>query len=100
MKPIEDRVEISIDFPDKFYRGAFEGESRYDARAEGDGLVMHFERGGDEKRSVSVHLHHNVLAGLLTAWAESLKDADPVDKRHAADLKSALHAVEKALGRK
>ena len=47
MKPIEDRVEISIDFPDKFYRGTFEGESRYDARAEGDGLVMHFERGGD-----------------------------------------------------
>ena len=46
MKPIEDRVEISIDFPDKFYRGAFEGESRYDAQAEGDGLVMHFERGG------------------------------------------------------
>ena len=80
MKPIEDRVEISIDFPDKFYRGAFEGESRYDAQAEGDGL------------------HHNVLAGLLTAWAESLKDADPVDRRNAADLKSALHAVEKALG--
>lgn len=98
MKPIEDRVEISIDFPDKFYRGAFEGESRYDAQAEGDGLVMHFERGGDEKRSVSVHLHHNVLAGLLTAWAESLKDADPVDRRNADDLKSALHAVEKALG--
>lgn len=98
MKPIEDRVEISIDFPDKFYRGAFEGESRYDAQAEGDGLVMHFERGGDEKRSVSVHLHHNVLAGLLTAWAESLKDADPVDRRNAADLISALHAVEKALG--
>lgn len=98
MKPIEDRVEISIDFPDKFYRGAFEGESRYDAQAEGDGLVMHFERGGDEKRSVAVHLHHNVLAGLLTAWAESLKDAESIDKSHAADLKAALHAVEKALG--
>ena len=98
MKPIEDRVEVSIDFPDKFYRGAFEGESRYDAQAEGDGLVMHFERHGDEKRSVAVHLHHNVLAGLLTAWAESLKDAEPVDKGHAADLKSALRAVEKALG--
>lgn len=97
MKPIEDRVEVSIDFPDKFYRGAFEGESRYDAQAEGDGLVMHFERGGDEKRSVAIHLHHNVLAGVLTAWAESLKDAKPVDERHATELKSALRAVEKAL---
>lgn len=98
MKPIEDRVEISIDFPDKFYRGTFEGESRYDARAEGDGLVMHFERGGDGKRSVSVHLHHNVLAGLLIAWAESLTEASPVDTRHATDIRSALRAVEKALG--
>ena len=97
MKPIEDRVEVSIDFPDKFYRGAFEGESRYDAQAEGDGLVMDSERGGDEKRSVAVHLHHNVLAGLLTAWAESLKDGPPVDKAHAAELKSALRAVEGAL---
>lgn len=97
MKPIEDRVEVSIDFPDKFYRGAFEGESRYDAQAEGDGLVMHFERSGDEKRAVAIHLHHNVLAGLLTAWAESLKGADPIDTGHATDLKAALRAVEKAL---
>lgn len=97
MKPIEDRVEISIDFPDKFYRGAFEGESRYDAQAEGDGLVMHFERGGDEKRAVAIHLHHNVLAGLLTAWADSLKDVHPVDETHATNLKDALRAVEKAL---
>lgn len=97
MRPIEDRVEISIDFPDKFYRGSFEQESRYDAVAEGDGLVMHFERGGDEKRSVSVHLHHNVLAGLLTAWAESLKNAEPMDEMHAADMKAALKAVEDRL---
>lgn len=97
MRPIEDKVEVSIDFPDKFYKGAFEGESRYDAAAEGDGLVMHFERLGDEKRMVSLHLHHNVLAGVLTAWAESLKDAEPMDKRHANDLKAALKIVEKAL---
>lgn len=99
MRPIEDKVEISIDFPEKFYRGAFEQESRYDAVVEGEGLLMRFERGGDEKRSVSLHLHHNVLAGLLAAWAESLKNTDPMDREHAADLKAALKAVEKQLGR-
>lgn len=97
MRPIEDKVEISIDFPEKFYRGAFEQESRYDAVAEGDGLLMHFERSGDEKRSVSIHLHHNVLAGLLAAWADSLKEAEPMDRSHAADMKAALKAVEKQL---
>lgn len=98
MRPIEDKVEISIDFPDKFYKGAFEQESRYGAVAEGDGLLMRFERSGDEKRSVSVHLHHNVLAGLLTAWADSLKTSEPMDKRHAAGMKAALKAVENQLG--
>jgi len=98
MRPIEDKVELSIDFPEKFYRGAFEQESRYDATAEGDGLLMRFERGGDEKRSVSLHLHHYVLAGLLMAWADSLKSAPPIDKPHAAELKTALKAVEKRLG--
>ena len=97
MRPIEDRVEVSIDFPEKFYRGAFEQESGYDAVTEGDGLLMHFERGGDEKRSVSIHLHHNVLAGLLTAWADSLKNSEPMEKGHAADMKAALKAVEKQL---
>jgi len=97
MRPIEDRVEISIDFPDKFYRGAFEQESRYEAVVEGDGLLMHFERSGDEKRSVSIHPHHNVLAGLLTAWADSLKEAEPMDKGHRAGMKAALKAVEKQL---
>jgi hypothetical protein len=98
MHPIEDKVEVSIDFPDKFYKGAFEGESRYDAIAEGDGLLIRLERGGEEKRAVSIHLHHYVLAGMLTSWADSLKDADKMDKMHASELKSALKAVEKALG--
>ncbi|MGB0629672.1 MAG: hypothetical protein ACPGRZ_03170 [Alphaproteobacteria bacterium] len=97
MHPIEDKVEVSIDFPDKFYRGAFERESRYAAEAEDDGLLIRLERGGDEKRSVSLHLHHYVLAGILRSWAESLEENPIADKEHAKDLKDALKTVEKHL---
>ena len=97
MNPIEDKVEVSIDFPDKFYRGLFEGESHYSAVAEDDGLLIKLERGGDEKRAVSLHLHHYVLAGMLQSWAESLEENPISDAAHAKDLKDALKAVEKHL---
>jgi len=100
MHPIEDKAEVSIDFPDKFYMGKFEQESFYEARAEGDGLAFRLVREGEEKRAVSVHLHHYVLAGILSDWAASLRDAEPVDRAHAKELTDALKAVEKALARR
>ncbi len=100
MQPITDKAEVSIDFPDKFYIGSFERESSYEAKAEGDGLYFRLTRDGDEKRAVGVHLHHNVLAGILADWAETLQDQPPVDRAHAKELIDALKKVEKALARR
>ena len=100
MQPIEDKAEVSVDFPDKFYVGSFEGESSYEARAEGDGLVFRLIREGAEKRAVAVHLHHYLLAGILSEWADSLAHVPPIDRQHAKELIDALKKVEKALGRK
>lgn len=100
MHPISDKAEVSIDFPDKFYVGRFERESAVEARAEGDGLHFRLVREGEEKREVSVHLHHYVLAAVLDDWAESLAAAEPVDRGHAKELVAALKKVEKALSRR
>lgn len=100
MKPISDKAEVSIDFPDKFYVGRFERESSVEARAEGDGLYFRLARQGEEKREVSVHLHHYVLATILSEWASSLAKADPIDRAHAKELIDALKQVEKALSRR
>lgn len=52
MRPVADKAEISIDFPDKAYMGSFGRESRFDAVAEADGVALRLARGGEQKREV------------------------------------------------
>ena len=97
MKPIQDKAEVSIDFPEKFYAGSFARDSKFEARTEDDGLLIKLMKPGDEKRSVAIHLHHHLLADILSGWAESLAD-DPIhDKDHRETLLDALGKLQKAV---
>ncbi|MCA8926547.1 MAG: hypothetical protein KDC18_00650 [Alphaproteobacteria bacterium] len=69
-KPITDQAEVSIDFPDKFYHGSFSHSSRYDVKADGEGLHLYLQHQTGEKRQVGFHLHYYLLAELLAAAAE------------------------------
>ncbi len=96
-KPVQDKAEVSIDFPDKFYLGSFARGSKVAARAEDDGLLIKLLSTGEQKRVVEMHLHHHVLADILAEWAESLGAAPPMQTDHRKTLKDALARVEKAL---
>ena len=98
--PIQDKAEVAIDFPDKFYMGSFARESKFEARAENDGLFIKIIRQGKESRVVEMHLHHYLFADILSTWAKSLAD-DPVsDEDHRENLQQALAEVSKALAKK
>ncbi len=99
MQPVQDKAEVSIDFPDKFYMGSFLRSSKFEARAEGDGLLIKLLRPGAQKRMVALHLHHHLLADILSAWADSLAKQPPMDEDHRETLVEALRQVEKALAR-
>jgi hypothetical protein len=100
MEPISDKAEVSIDFPDKYYSGSFSRGAKFDARSEDDGLFIKLERHeGTEKRAVGIHLHHYLLADILSEWAASLKAQKTMEKDHKKDLLSALKKAEKALER-
>ena len=99
MQPVQDKAEVSIDFPDKFYIGSFLRSSKFEARAEGDGLLIKLLRPGDQKRVVELHLHHHLLADILSAWADSLAKQPPMDEDHRETLVEALRQVEKALAK-
>lgn len=86
-----------MDFPDKFYMGSFARESKFEARAEDDGLFIKLSRTGDEKRDVEIHLHHYLLADVLSEWADSLGDEPRMDKTHREELLEVLKKVEKAV---
>ena len=83
MKPIQDKAEVSIDFPEKFYVGSFARDSKFEARSEDDGLLIKLIRRSDEKRVVEIHLHHHLLADILSEWAESLADEPLQDEGQA-----------------
>ena len=95
-QPIMDKAEVSIDFPDKFYVGAFGRGSTFDVAADSAGIHLHLERGGDERRRFGFHLHYPLLAEILTAAAEALRDAQGVTADDAARMQAAATALAQA----
>jgi hypothetical protein len=98
--PVQDKAEVSIDFPDKFFMGSFSRESKFEARAENDGLMIRLIRTSGEKRDVEIHLHHHLMADILTSWAESLANEPPMEPNHRDTMLEALKVLEKAVRRK
>ena len=100
MKPISDKAEVSIDFPEKFYVGSFTRDSKFEARSENDGLLVKLLKPGDEKRTVEIHLHNHLLADILSGWADSLANEPIADKDHRKTLADALKKLQKAISRR
>ena len=93
MKPVVDKAEVSIDFPDKTYMGSFSQESGFEVRAEPDAILLKLIRPGEERREISIHLHYYLLADILKATAEALSDHEPLDEAHAGSLREATNAL-------
>ena len=95
--PIPDKAEVSIDFPDKFYMGSFPSDAKFEARAEDDGLFIKLTRIGENRRQVEIHLHHQLLADILSEWAVSLASEAPMQEDHQERLLAVLAQVADAL---
>ncbi len=95
--PIPDKAEVSIDFPDKFYMGSFPRDAKFEARAEDDGLLIKLTKVGENRRQVEIHLHHHLLADILSEWAVSLANEPPMQEDHRETLLAALAQVEDAI---
>ena len=96
-KPITDRAEVGIDFPDKAYWGSFGRTSRYEAKADGEGAHIKLSRDHPEKREVAFHLHYYLLADVLQDLAQDLDAAEPLDEAHREPLMEAATALRHAL---
>ena len=97
MHPIADKGEVAIDFPEKFYSGGFGRDSSFEAHAEDEGVLIRLIRPGPEKRAASIHLHHFLLASILTDLAQSIADRKPIDTTHREPLLNAARAFVAAL---
>jgi hypothetical protein len=98
MKPITDKAEVALEFPDKAYMGSFGRASAFEAAVERDGVVVKLARTGEERRAVEVHLHWYLFADILQEIARGLGTAEPLDDAHRRPLKDAAAALLAALG--
>lgn len=91
--PITDKAEVSIDFPEKFYMGSFGRESRFEVSADKDGIHLHLDRPGEERRHVAFHIHYYLLEDIIGGLAEAIggvKDLEPDHKKRLWDVADRL----------
>ena len=56
-RPIPDKAEVALEFPDKLYIGTFERSARFDAHLDQTGVSLTLYRTGDADVRKSVHMH-------------------------------------------
>ena len=99
-KPVPDKAEVALEYPDKFYVGTFEHSSRFEAHLDGSGFALVLTRPGaeDVRKSVHLHISFGLLAGILRELASSVAAIPKDDIAHREQLAEALAELQQALG--
>jgi hypothetical protein len=98
-KPIPDKAEIALEYPDKFYIGTFERTARFDAHLDKVGVSLTLERTGDavEKTAVRMHFHYSLFAEILEELAGTVSAMPRHDTAHREAVRDAARALADAL---
>jgi hypothetical protein len=98
-KPIPDKAEVALEYPDKFYVGTFERSARFEAHLDATGIALTLERTGDIETRKSIHMHVNygLFAEILRELAASVTTLPPADMGHRAALGDAARLLHEAL---
>ena len=91
-KPVPDKAEIALEYPDKFYVGTFERSSRFEAHLDPTGFELILERPGTEDVRKSIHLHINfgLFASILSELASTVSGIPKDDILHREQLTLAV----------
>jgi hypothetical protein len=97
-KPISDRAEVALEYPDKFYSGTFERSSRFEASMDAKGLLLVLEHPGSEdvRKSVHVHINYGLLSDILQQLNSQVSKIPP-DEVHLDQLRRAASGFNSAL---
>ena len=72
-KPIPDKAEVALEYPDKLYIGTFEQSARFDAHLDETGISLSLHRTGadDVRKSIRMHFHYGLFADILRDLAKT-----------------------------
>ena len=98
-KPIPDKAEVALEYPDKLYIGTFEHSSRFDAHLDETGISLSLDRTGDpkERKSIRMHFHYALFAEILHELARTVSKLPPSDAQHREALREGAKSLYDAL---
>src|SRR5215212_4806988 len=98
-KPIPDKAEVALEYPDKLYIGTFEQSSRFDAHLDKTGvsLTLHRVGGAEVRKSIRMHFHYGLFAEILADLARTVAAMPLADADHRIALREATEALHRAL---
>jgi hypothetical protein len=99
-KPVPDKAEVALEYPDKLYIGTFEGSSRFEAHLDKAGISLKLERLGnaDVRKSVHMHFHYALFSAILHDLAATISNLPATDTDHRDALRGGAVALCRALG--
>ena len=98
-KPVPDKAEVALEYPDKLYIGTFERSARFDAHLDKTGISLALHRTGDveARRSIRMHLHYGLFAEILQELAKTASAMPQDDAEHRHALRDAAKALHRSL---
>ena len=96
LKPITDRAEVALDFPEKSFMGSYGKSSSYEVNADVEGVTLRLVRRSGPERTIELHLHYLLLAEMLRDLARELGEKrlpDEVRRRALLDAADRLRAT-------
>ncbi|MGA7208573.1 MAG: hypothetical protein WA778_23005 [Pseudolabrys sp.] len=98
-KPIPDKAEIALEYPDKLYVGTFERSSRFEAHLDPTGIALILERPGaeDVRKSIHMHINFGLFADILRELASTVGRIPKDDILHHDQLAQAVTELHRAL---
>ena len=99
-KPIPDKAEVALEYPDKLYIGTFERSSRFDAHLDKTGISLSLQRTGEveQRKSIRMHFHYALFAEILQDLAKTVSEMPLADAEHRNLLREGAKALYRALG--
>jgi hypothetical protein len=98
-KPISDKAEVAVEYPDKLYIGTFALTARFDAHLDQTGMALTLELPGseDQRKSVHMHFHYALFAEILNDLAKTVAALPPDDLQHREMLRDSAKALYQSL---
>jgi len=100
-KPVPDKAEVALEYPDKLYIGTFERSAQFEAHLDKTGISLTLQRSGgaEARRSIRMHLHYGLFAEILDDLAKTVSAMPEDDLEHRSMLRKAAKALYGALAR-